>query len=286
MFLSDLNASQRQHLAHTEALWASWKTAMRNRAAMGTLAWKPTKGGDYLIHSYDDPTSGARKTVALGLRSASTTYRMTVFEKERESARQYLDGITQQLNEQARLNRAAGLGRIPKAAAAILRRFERDRLDFLTDHSAALLAYETLAGVSIQPKLLANASFNPADEIGKTLYLLPRASSAAALHSALRGVDRSFMPHEGGRQAINIEAYCVHLHDTIDCAAPVTALCIGEDGLPVAIPALPPHQFLLRADQLAKQADTPADRAWYEESAELVRAILHTKPQQLIETII
>ena len=69
-----------------------------------------------------------------------------------------LEGLTARLDQLARVNRAMGLGRVPRIAARVLRQCDEHHL--LGEHlivvgTNALFAYEALAGVQVQIDLIA-----------------------------------------------------------------------------------------------------------------------------------
>jgi hypothetical protein len=73
---------------------------------------------------------------------------LTAFTAGREAAQERLRLITEKIDEQARLNKALRLSRVPRAVARVLRELDRAGLheEFMVIGTQALYAYEAAGG--------------------------------------------------------------------------------------------------------------------------------------------
>lgn len=252
------------------------------------MRWVSRKSGEYLLRKIN------KQEKSLGPRSADTARIIEAFEKGRAENTDRLQGLAQRLNELAPINRAMGLGRIPKIAARIIRAY--DELDLVGKQilivgTNAMFAYEAAAGVHFSSDLLATGDVDLLLDARRQLRLaaVDRTVSENGLFGVLRRVDTSFATRgRGDFRASNRDGYLVdlicpqpkdplreapnRLTDAVDdfVAAEIKGLAwlanaprysecvIDDDGFPVQIATIDPRVFALHKAWLAEQDDRSA----------------------------
>lgn len=84
------------------------------------MRWKSVRGVEYLFRERDRRGNGK----LLGRRTAETEQILVAFQQGKARAQERLAAIRQQLDEQARLNKALRLARVPRVVARILRELD------------------------------------------------------------------------------------------------------------------------------------------------------------------
>ena len=108
------------------------------------MRWKTVRNTEYLFRDRDRRGNGK----SLGARSAQTEELLAAFSAGRTLAQERLQLITEKIQEQARLNKALRLNRVPRIVARVLRELDRAGLhdSFTVIGTQALYAYEAAAG--------------------------------------------------------------------------------------------------------------------------------------------
>ena len=245
------------------------------------MKWLKSGNGEYLVRLSDAKGNGK----SLGPRSAETerTYEKFTAGKARAEAR--LKATTARLTDQAQLNKALRLGRIPVIAAKILRELDLSaaRDDFRIVGTHALYAYETMAGVHFMQELLASGDIDLLYDPRKSLRVVSSRLDGDGLLGLLRRVDKSFEAlTENSYRAINDQGFMVdliipqramHSNEPIRFApadltavevpnlqwlanAPaVVEVAIAANGLPVRMKVPDPRAFLIHKAWLSNQVD-------------------------------
>lgn len=314
--LLPMTANQRRMLVDTRQLWDAWQAAWRRRAGYaGSLSWKEEKGSDYLVKVFDDPGTRVRKMRSLGPRSPETERIYQEFRTGKEEAKERLDSLSRRLSEQARLNRAVDLGRVPTIASKILRRLDREGLlghNVYIAGTNAIYAYEAAAGVFVRTDLLATGDLDILMEARARLRLTVTGEEPASVIDVLRSVDRSFKKaDEASFRAVNRDGYYVDLIKAaanppwrderegfgegdllassianmkwVANAPKFEATAVGEDGQPVPMACPDPRAFALYKLWLGTKDDgrDPVKRARDVEQAHTVAAIVTQHLPQL-----
>jgi hypothetical protein len=133
-------------------------------------------------------------------------------------------GLRRTLEGMARVNRAMGIGRVPRLVARILRRLD-DAMVLGTQvcvvGTNALFAYEAQAGIRFESNLLATADIDVALDAWRNLHLTARTMPAGLL-GLLRQTDPSFAEiTEGSFRAVNASSLMVDLI-VVEQRAPMT----------------------------------------------------------------
>jgi hypothetical protein len=210
MFFNELDNESRQRLIDVQqrgdALRAT-RFELRRRFA-GSMEWKERSGKDYLYRrvSKVEKTLGPRSTETEATYAAFTTGKAAMEEREA--------GLRRTLEGMARVNRAMGLGRVPRLVGRILRRL--DEAGVLGEQvcvvgTNALFAYEARAGLRFDGGLLATSDVDIAPDARRNLDLAAK-SMPDGLLGLLRKVDHSFAARTAGSfTAVNASGMMVDL---------------------------------------------------------------------------
>jgi hypothetical protein len=210
MLFNELENEPRQRLIdvqqRAEAMRAV-RTELKRRFA-GSMDWKERSGRDYLYRRM------GKVEKALGPRSADTEGVYTAYSQGKAAAREREAGLRHTLEGMARVNRAMGLGRVPRLVGRILRRL--DEAGVLGEQvcvvgTNALFAYEAHAGLRFDAGLLATSDVDIALDARRNLGLAAK-SMPDGLLGLLRKVDPSFAAQiEGSFTAVNASGMMVDL---------------------------------------------------------------------------
>ena len=282
---SELSDDQRRQLVDARQVFEAWQSAdaVRHRRYRGSMRWLTRKGRDYLHRKL-----GTRER-SLGARTVETERAWDAFHEGRARNRLELARLSARLDDMAPVNRALGLGRIPRLTARIVRGLEKQRLlgqHLLLVGTNALFCYESAAGVFFQGGLLATGDADLLWDARQRLALvLPEARSQGVL-GVLQRTDRSFQTR-GPRdfRAFNGDGFWVDLirpedkrflastaRDTLGereddlHGSPIRGLqwlvsaprfervAVGADGYPVRLVTVDPRAFALHKLWLSQQA--------------------------------
>jgi len=277
-----LSNQQRLHLVNSEQLYENSRAALEHaKSYRYGMRWKRMREVDYLFRGADRLGGGK----LLGRRSTESEQILQSFQEGKASADERLAAIEQQLEEQARLNRALRLSRVPRVVSRILREIDAAGMlaSFTVLGTQAMYAYEAAAGVQFLLELLASGDVDLLYDTRKAITLASRKLDGAGLLGLLKKADRSFeCIRKRGFRAANAGQFMVDLivpprsmHD----AAPITfgpgdliaaevpglqwlinapklsACAIDEDGRPVLFRVPDPRAFALHKAWLASQPD-------------------------------
>lgn len=280
--MKTLTDQQRLFLVDTIQLYEAWHSAtLQVRSHRYGMKWLKSGNGEYLVRLSDAKGNGK----SLGPRSAETeiTYEKFTAGKARAEAR--LKTTTARLTDQAQLNKALRLGRIPVMAGKILRELDLSaaRDDFRIVGTHALYAYESMAAVHFMQELLASGDIDRLYDPRKSLRVVSSRLDGDGLLGLLRRVDKSFEAMtENSYRAINDQGFMVDLiipQRAIHCSEPirfapadltaaevpnlqwlanapaVVEVAIAANGLPVRMKVPDPRAFLIHKSWLSNQVD-------------------------------
>lgn len=250
--MQSLSNQQRLHLVNTRQLYEGYLVALRHLDAYRYgLRWKTVRGVEYLFR----PSSRTGDGRSLGRRSPETETVLAAFEQGRVDALAREATLRAKVDEQARLNKALRLGRVPRVVSRILRQLDAQGLmgDFLVLGTQALYAYEAEAGVQFLLELLASGDVDLLYDTRKHLTLASAKLDREGLLGLLRKADRSFEPLlKQGFRAANADGFMVDLivaprpmHET----QPITFA--ANDLVAAEVPGL---QWLVNSPKLAAVA--------------------------------
>jgi hypothetical protein len=205
--MKELSNQQRLHLINSEQLFDNYRAALsRAKSYASGMRWKRIRGVEYLFRERDRRGNGK----LLGRRSPDTEAQLANFSEAKAAAAERLAAIKLQLDEQARLNKALRLGRVPRVVGRILRALDAAGLNsaFTVLGTQALYAYEAVAGVQLLLELLASGDVDLLYDARCKLTAPPRATSSRPIWrfcsrhaSAPRRVTWRSTPISTGRSA-------------------------------------------------------------------------------------
>jgi hypothetical protein len=245
----------------------------------------------------------------MGRRSPETENTLAQFLEGKARAQERLAGSDARLEEQARLNKALRLARVPRIVARILRQLDEQGLlgAFTVLGTQTLYAYEAAGGVQFLLELLASGDVDLLYDARQKLTLTSTRLEGVGLLGLLKKADRSFeLVRTRGFRAANAGQFMVDLiipPRTMREAEPVTfsgndlvasevpglqwlinspkidAIAVDEDGMPVPFRAPDPRAFALHKAWLSQQSERdpvkkPRDLAQARAVAQLVREMM------------
>lgn len=272
---------QRLHQVNSEQLYENYRAAQGHWVAyVYGMRWKTIRGREYLFKDRDRRGNGK----SLGAKSAETEAVLASFQAGRAVAQERLKLVTEKLREQARLNKALKLNRVPTVIARVLRELDAAGLhdDFTVIGKQALYGYEASAGVHFILELLASGDVDLLYDARKKLTVVSDKLSGNGLLGLLKKADRTFeCIRENGYRAANAGQFMVDLvvaprdmhtsegvtfakADLVATEVPglqwllnspkLDAVAIDEDGWPVPMRVPDPRAFALHKAWLSAQS--------------------------------
>ena len=308
--MKPLTNQQRLHLVNSEQLYENYRAALRHAAAHTYgMRWKTVRGVEYLFRDSDARGNGK----SLGPRSAETEAILASFLQGREAANERLAGIRAALDEQARLNKALRLSRVPRVIARILRELDAAGLykSFTVLGTQALFGYEAAGGVQFLTELLASGDIDLLYGHRHKMTLVSGKLDGQGLLGLLKRADRSFeCIRKRGFRAANAGQFMVDLivpprgmqvsdpvsfadDDLVAAEVPglqwllnapkLDTVAIDETGWPTPLRVPDPRAFALHKAWLANRPDRdaikkPRDLAQARAVAALVREYMPHLP--------
>src|SRR5258708_3024466 len=225
---------------------------------------------------------------SLGVRSPATERIKSDHDHHRDRLKRRLATLDARIKEMARINRAAGLGRVPTTAARILRRL--DGAGLLGRHlfvvgTHALFAYEAAAGIVFESGLTATTDVDLLWDARRRLSLALVDVRAEGVLGLLRKVDHTFVAPRNSFRAVNDEGYYVDIIRALekdemravntrispvddDLEAPALAglewlinapkfeqIVVGADGIPLWMSCIDPRAFALHKYWISRRDD-------------------------------
>ncbi len=280
----ELDLDQRRQLIDVQQRFEAWRTADRafRISNKGSMTWKRIKGRAYLYRIVDRYTQKY-----IGPRSPETEALKNNYISSRTSNRARVTKMRKGIEKSAPINRAMGLGRVPLAAAKVLRALDRDGLlgdGLFVVGTHALYAYEAKSGIIFEPELLATRDLDLLADVRSRLVLAIDDRKRDGILPTLRSVDKSFAVQGDLFRAVNADGYFVDvirpmMKDEIVAneydlggIVPVgidglkwlissprfEATAIAEDGKPVWMSCIDPRAFALHKYWVSKQESREA----------------------------
>lgn len=276
-----LSNQQRLHLVNTEQLFENYRVAQRQaRPYVYGMRWKTVRQVEYLFRDKDRHGNGK----SLGRRSPDTERILAAFTDGRTAAQDRLRQIRAQLGEQARLNKALRLGRVPRIVARVLRELDEAGLhdDFTVIGTQALYAFESAGASHFLLELLASGDVDLLYDARHRITIVSEKMDGAGLLGLLKKADKTFESvRQHGYRAANAGQFMVDLVIAprgMQAAEPITfgpsdlvaaevpglqwllnapkldAVAIDEDGWPTPIKTPDPRAFALHKAWLSTLA--------------------------------
>jgi len=208
MRFAELENDQRRQLIDAQQLFSVWREAAREfrHSFKGSMHWRNKNGTDYLYRIYP------HHETSLGPRSAETEQVKETYTEQRTSLRQRVTKTKTRLEKMAVVNRAYRLGRMPLAAAKVLR--ELDEAGVLGTSAFvvgthALFAYECRAGVVFDGALTATEDLDLLWDVRKKLTLAVVDGGNESVLGLLRRADKTYASKKASYQASNDDGFMV-----------------------------------------------------------------------------
>ena len=209
--MKPLSNQQRLHQVNSEQLFDNYRTALHHAGAYQYgMRWKTVRETEYLFRDTDRKGNGK----SLGRRSAQTEALLASFVEGRSAAQARLQGITEKIQEQARLNKALRLNRVPRVVARVLRELDRAGLhdSFTVIGTQALYAYEAAAGSHFLLELLASGDVDLLYDARQKLTVVSEKLDGEGLLGLLKRADKTFeCVRKNGYRAANAGMFMVDL---------------------------------------------------------------------------
>ena len=115
MNIKSLSGEQRRQLIDSQQVWGVWRALSqeKKRRFVGGMRWARRGRSEYLLRKIGSSEK------SLGVRGPETEAAYAAFMAGRKSNKDQLTDIVKRLDEMAPVNRAKGLGRMPRIAARI-----------------------------------------------------------------------------------------------------------------------------------------------------------------------
>lgn len=209
--MRELTDQQRLFLIESEQILTAWRQAYRQKQAHRYgMKWLRVADRDYLIRLRDAKGNGT----SLGPRSSDTERIHTAFVANKQRADERFATLSAALKQQARLNKAVRLGRLPTLIGKILRALDLTGAEhhFTVIGTHALYAYEAMAAVHCSMDLLASGDVDLLYDPRQRLALTAEKLDGGGLLGLLRRVDPSFeIVERQPFRAVNRERFMVDL---------------------------------------------------------------------------
>ena len=189
--MKSLSNQQRLHQVNTAQLFENYRPALAHAASYTYgMRWKTVRNTEYLFRDRDRRGNGK----SLGVRSAQTEELLSAFSAGRTLAQERLQLITEKIQEQARLNKALRLNRVPRIVARVLRELDRAGLhnSFTVIGTQALYAYESAAGSHFLLELLASGDVDLLYDTRQKMIVVSEKLDGNGLLGLLKKVDKTF----------------------------------------------------------------------------------------------
>jgi hypothetical protein len=221
----ELEEKQLRQLSDAQATWRNLLQARKDAVEVrGSMKWKTVGGRTYLVR-----VSSKGAETSLGPQDERTQAIHDAFHARKGPAEARLKAMKAALDEHRRLNRVFRVGRTPAVVVRSLAAIDEAGLSdqFLTVGTHALYAYETAAGVRVEPGAVATQDLDLLFEAGKLRTYAARMarSDARSLITVLRKADPTFrVKREQLQTAVNdagFEIYIIRRHATGDDPHPM-----------------------------------------------------------------
>lgn len=243
-----LSNQQRLHQVNTEQLFENYRSALGHAASYTYgMRWKTVRNAEYLFRDRDRRGNGK----SLGPRSAQTEELLAAFSAGRTAAQERLRLITERTQEQARLNKALKLNRVPRVVSRVLRELDEAGLhdSFTVIGALALYAYEAAAGAHFLLELLASGDVDLLYDARQKMVVVSEKLDGNELLGLLKKTDKTFeCIRENGYRAANAGQFMVDLVIAPRGMHAVENITFAESDLVAA--EVPGLQWLLNSPKL------------------------------------
>ena len=246
--MKPLSNQQRLHQVNTEQLFENYRSAFGHSASYTySMRWKTVRNTEYLFRDRDRRGNGK----SLGPRSAQTEELLAAFSAGRTVATMSACAGPPKHEEQARLNKALRLDRVPRVVARVLRELDQAGLhdSFTVIGTQALYAYEAAAGAHFLLELLASGDVDLLYDARQKMTVVSEKLDGNGLLGLLKKADKTFeCVRENGYRAANAGQFMVDLVIAPRGMDAVENITFSESDLLAA--EVPGLQWLLNSPKL------------------------------------
>jgi len=282
------------------------------RQVTGSMHWKHIAGRDYLYRGYSHG-----RNHSLGPRSPETEALKASFDEKKAAYKAREASLKEQLQIHVAYVRANRLHRFPLPAARVIRALQRNRVPFRIIGTNALYAYETRAGVLIEPEHLATEDVDVLMDVRQGLRIATQVKPEGLL-ALLQRADKTFQRFTDTAFtfcAVNSAGYRVDFitqglsspqamndferHLDMADLTPVTitslkwlvasprftAVVFDERGMPLRVDTVDPRAFVLHKWYVSRQPDrNPLNKHRDAAQARLLNSLLQHELTELTTT--
>jgi hypothetical protein len=195
-FHLDLNDSQkRQHIDAVAVFDALEQAQIEEKTVRGTMLWRTQAGHRYLIRQ---TTTGGQ--TSLGGETPENVLMHERFQKRKQAVESRVASLKAALIEQQRMNRALRVGRAPAVVVDTLNALATANLQrhFLVVGTHAMIAYESAAGVRVQPAATATRDIDLLFDTRQRIRFFTQMEKLdKSLLAVLQKADKTFERQEG-----------------------------------------------------------------------------------------
>lgn len=207
----ELTENQSRQYIDAQALMRAQTEALEDAAQVrGSMIWRELRGVRYLIR-----TSAASAQKTIGPDSADTQAMYTRFMERKQAATARVKSLAARLEEQRKLNRVYGVGRVPNVIVKVLDALQKAGIagQFLTVGTNAIYAYESACGVRVGNEAMATRDMDLlSDTRQRTAFVSTLRRLDSSLLAVLRKADPSFRVLRNQMQtAVNDDGYEVDI---------------------------------------------------------------------------
>jgi hypothetical protein len=189
--INELSNDQRRHLIDTQQIFEAYEAKERQAKThyAGSMRWAERNGSEYLLRKR------GKVERSLGQRSHETELIHRQFTEGRDRNQGEMKSLMAAIELKAPVNRAMGLGRVPKLTARILRRLADAGLLGTHLHvvgTNALFAYEARTGAFFSTGLLATGDADLLMDARRKLRLTVDEVRREGVLGVIQRVDKSF----------------------------------------------------------------------------------------------
>lgn len=215
----------------------------------GGMLWKTVGSRQYLVKTVD--RMGHQNS--LGPRSPQTEALFRDFTEKKKDLKERLKSVQNEISARAKFCVAAGINRVPRIAADIVRVLDSrgligTHLVILGSH--AIYAYEFAAGVQLKAGLLQTSDLDTLLDTRSELEIAGEVRTAGLL-GLIRKVDKTFrLARKASFRAVNSKGFMVDLlRAPLSPEAAITSLAAVEDLIAEPLPGL---DWLTAAPKIAQ----------------------------------
>lgn len=209
MYFNELDGDQRRTYIDVVQVYNAYREACENaREYAGTMHWKTVNGQEYLYRRL------TRRAKSLGPRNDKTEAQYQEFTEGKAVTAERVAALKERLKAQGAMARAARIDRVPPVAAKLLQAINDEpalKDDVMVVGTNALWAYEVLAGVQFETKVVATNDMDFMWDAGFGIELSGPLAGKGFL-GYLQDIDKTFQKQRRMRfRATNNDGYAVDL---------------------------------------------------------------------------